>query len=245
MMKTVYIYSLSDPNTNEIRYIGKTVDPFYRFWNHIHEARHNKRAKNEQKLEWIRGLLANGLRPILSIIEEIPTEIWEEREMYWIAKYKEEGSSLLNVTKGGRNGVVSKECRAALAKCKDRGRPKGWHHTDEARAKIKAKRALQVITEEHRHNISIAIKGKKRSEEQKQKVRGVKKSEIGRQNIARGRIGVGIKKVQQITPNGEILIFDSSFEVAYFYNTDVGRVHKQCNNPNIKSKKLKGKFSYI
>ena len=42
-MKTVYIYALCNPDSEEIRYVGKTVDPFYRLWGHIHEARASKK----------------------------------------------------------------------------------------------------------------------------------------------------------------------------------------------------------
>ena len=155
MMKTMYIYSLSDPVTEEVKYVGKTVDPLNRFWGHIHEAKRRKKGKNEKKAEWIRELLSNGLRPKLNIIEEIPTEIWEEKEIYWIAEFIKKGHNLLNVTKGGKCGVISQKCREALSHCTTRGHKKGeFHHTEETKIKIRAKRALQVMTFKHKESIS-------------------------------------------------------------------------------------------
>lgn len=153
-MKTVYIYSLSDPESEEIRYVGKTVDPFNRFWGHIHEAKNNIKGKNEDKAKWIKSLLEKGIRPKLDILEEVLTEVWEEKEKEWINKYEREGNNLLNKTKGGKTGIISENCKIALSKSKNRGRKKGTKHSEETKEKIRAKRALQVITYKHRLNIS-------------------------------------------------------------------------------------------
>ena len=153
-MKTVYIYALCNPDSEEIRYVGKSVDPFYRLWGHIHEARASKKVKNQQKSEWIKNLLLQGEKPKLKILEEVLTEEWEQKEIYWIDKCINEGHKLLNITKGGKTGIVSDKCRKALSNCKTRDQKKGFKHSEETKRIIKEKRALQVITTEHKLNIS-------------------------------------------------------------------------------------------
>ena len=49
-------------------------------------------------------------------------------------------------------------------------RPAGWKHTEEARAKIRAKRALQVITPETREKIRVAHTGLKHTVDELRKM---------------------------------------------------------------------------
>lgn len=68
---------------------------------------------------------------------------------------------------------------------------KGRTHSDEAKAKIKAKRALQTITEETRAKMSIAHKGRKNSPDAIERVRqshiGSKRSEETKQKLRESR----------------------------------------------------------
>lgn len=163
MKKTTFIYTLSDPDTLEVRYVGKANNIKYRLWAHLTEAK--KDSRNLRKCNWIKKLLAQGKKPIIEIVEEVSIEFWKESEMYWISQFKAWGFNLINMTKGGECGVISENCKKALAKSK-RGHVKGtFKHSEETKALIKQKRALQVISEEHRKNISLAMKGVKKSDE--------------------------------------------------------------------------------
>jgi len=104
-MNTFYIYSLKNPITNEIRYIGKTGDLHRRLQNHIsHSKTHNTRICN-----WIKSLITNNLLPIIDIIEICNDSNWEEREIYWIQYYKDLGFNLVNFRKGGNEPEPSKK----------------------------------------------------------------------------------------------------------------------------------------
>lgn len=92
---TIYIYSLNDPDTDEIKYVGKTNDPKRRIAEHLIDR--TKSYKNS----WIKGLLQKNKNPNLKIIEECFESNWEERERYWIKYYKDLGYSLTNLTDGG------------------------------------------------------------------------------------------------------------------------------------------------
>lgn len=96
-MKKVYIYGLSDPITNEIRYIGKTVNMKNRYKKHVYQSKYLKTKIGN----WIKKLISINLKPNILLIEECEENNWIEREKYWIKKYKEDGYNLLNIHEGG------------------------------------------------------------------------------------------------------------------------------------------------
>lgn len=95
IMKT-YIYTLSHPITNEVRYVGKTVNPKQRKHNHSNIAR----DKGTYKRNWINSLKIQNLKPNFEIIDEIDSD-WKFWEKYWISQFKVWGFSLCNYTLGG------------------------------------------------------------------------------------------------------------------------------------------------
>lgn len=103
---SIDIYSLSDPISNEIRYIGKSVDAKRRFYNHIKMA---KSGDKRHISNWINKLLKDGKRPVLNIIERCNNDNWIEREMFWISNYKH--LNLCNHSNGGEGaGIGHKNC---------------------------------------------------------------------------------------------------------------------------------------
>jgi hypothetical protein len=97
---TTFIYVLIDPETNEIRYVGKSDNPRKRLDGHVY----SNKDSNRHKLNWVRKLARNKLKPVMQVIEETPYELWKERECYWIAYYRAQGCILLNVAEGGGGG---------------------------------------------------------------------------------------------------------------------------------------------
>lgn len=100
-MKT-FIYSLVDPITNQIRYVGKTVNLEQRLYNHINHAKTMKYKRHVYY--WINSLLKQGKLPIMNVLEECKTD-WQEREQYWIEQHKE---NLCNHTLGGEGRLGSR-----------------------------------------------------------------------------------------------------------------------------------------
>lgn len=95
-MTPVYIYGLVDPETNQIRYIGKSIRPFERLTNHMNEK------SNCHRSHWLQSLKRKGLKPTLVIFEEIIGEWpWQEAEIYWISRGRKLGWPLTNNTNGG------------------------------------------------------------------------------------------------------------------------------------------------
>jgi hypothetical protein len=100
-MRIIYIYSLKDPETNQIRYIGKTTNINTRLKSHITRSRHN----TYHSARWVQSVIKKGLRPIIGLVEECTEENWVEREKYWIAYYREH-FDLTNVLDGGEGGFI-------------------------------------------------------------------------------------------------------------------------------------------
>lgn len=93
-----YIYTLSDPITMEIKYVGQTNEPKRRFNDHISSSiNENSDLYNTYKARWIRKLISNDLMPIIKIIEECENlEQSNLREKYHIDKFTNEGCRLTN-----------------------------------------------------------------------------------------------------------------------------------------------------
>lgn len=92
----VYIYALRAP-CGAIRYVGKTGDPKKRLEGHAYPNRRNITPV----ARWCRKLKKAGGVPAMEILEEVPASSWEDAERRWIARLKEDGCDLLNVSGGG------------------------------------------------------------------------------------------------------------------------------------------------
>lgn len=95
-MKT-YIYILVDPITNQIRYIGKSNNPFQRFKNHKNRCR----DKNTHKRNWINKLRLKGVNPEIEVIDTVDIKDWKYWEKFWIQYFKSIGCNLTNNCDGG------------------------------------------------------------------------------------------------------------------------------------------------
>ena len=111
IMTEVFIYSLEDPETKEIRYIGKTVQKLEkRLTAHIYESKHRK----NHKCNWINKLNKNGNNPTIKLIDIVSEDDWEFWEMYWIERFKSWGFNLVNHTPGGEGYRHSKETKEKI-----------------------------------------------------------------------------------------------------------------------------------
>jgi hypothetical protein len=104
--KKYEIYQLKDPITNEIKYVGVTTNGLSkRLSQHISDV---KRRPELYKAKWINSLLKQNLKPVIELIEVCDILTWEEREIYWIKKYKDEGLKLTNLHPGGAGICLAK-----------------------------------------------------------------------------------------------------------------------------------------
>lgn len=150
--KLIYIYTLTDPITFDIRYVGITARLKERYRQHICTTfKHLTHTK-----AWIKGLKMKNLLPIMEVIEVTTEENCEWLEKYWISQFKCWGFNLTNLTIGGE-GI------------------NGFKHSIEARLKITkaglgripSKKSITALNKynknksiQHRINHSKAMKGK-------------------------------------------------------------------------------------
>ncbi len=103
----VSIYVLKDPDSKEIRYVGKTIDPKRRLSQHIKDSQ--RRTAHVQC--WILSLLSQGKNPVIEVIDEVPDDLWESAEMGYIHLYRSRGTRLTNIGIGGDGGTFTAEVR--------------------------------------------------------------------------------------------------------------------------------------
>jgi hypothetical protein len=102
-MKNWIIYTLANPRTTEVRYVGWTGrSPERRLEEHIRAA---LRLEHTFKDRWVLSLLSAGLAPVIEVIDSGSGDGWAEAEKRWIAFYRASGARLANGTEGG-DGVV-------------------------------------------------------------------------------------------------------------------------------------------
>ena len=147
-----FIYALIDPETDVIRYIGKSIKPWDRLRAHVNEP-----PSNCHRSHWLQSLKAKRLEPLMVILESVRGEWpWQEAEKYWIARGWREGWSLTNNTSGG-DGVpdLPPETRARMA-----ATWKGRKHRPETLIKLGAWKRNKASTET-RAKMSASQTGRK------------------------------------------------------------------------------------
>jgi hypothetical protein len=96
-MENTFIYALSDPRDNQIRYIGKANKPKDRYNNHYNSSR----DKDTHKRNWINSVRKDGFRPEMIVLDEVPKTEWQYWEKFYICLFKTWGFNLVNYTNGG------------------------------------------------------------------------------------------------------------------------------------------------
>lgn len=133
------IYALCDPNTGEVRYVGKTVRAVEdRVKGHVQGSR----WMETHCARWLRKL---GTAPDVLILEE--TDDLDRAERDWIAGLRAIGYRLTNLTNGGtgNDGTMKPFI--------------GHSHTPELKAAWSKKRKGVPKSKTHREAISRAMMG--------------------------------------------------------------------------------------
>jgi len=191
------IYTLTDPLTNQIRYVGKTIQSLsVRRNRHVQDA---KRRLNHRAC-WIRGLLAKGVKPIIELLEEVPNADWQESERFYISYFRFLGFRLTNILDGGDCNVPMKYISKKLSVA-----GMGRTHTPETKQKISVANSGPnngmygaVISARERAKRRRFHTGKKMSPEAIDKTRA---ANLGRKNTREAR-----EKMRIVSPNKKPLL---------------------------------------
>lgn len=191
-----FLYTLSDPKTNLVRYVGKTcVHPNIRYAQHLFQWKRSKRLTHVNS--WIKKLHNNNLKPILTVIDDqVPKELIHTREIDLIKLYKACGANLCNMTMGGEGTLGYKHSQDSISKrLSSISKSKLWEE--------KHIRHSQIMKDKYQSGELVPI-AKRLSVEQKK-------------NMARA-ISEGLKKtITVIEKNtGKVLIFKGYQEFATY-----------------------------
>lgn len=97
-----FIYTLEDPDTNEVRYIGKTISPLnIRLTKHLASCK----RENNYRTNWIKSIIKKGKKPIIKMIDSCPWDESQKLETNYISQYKDNGYRLVNLTDGGEGNL--------------------------------------------------------------------------------------------------------------------------------------------
>lgn len=160
--------------------MGKSTNPAKRVSSHLYAKERCHRT------HWISFLRAQGLRPTLEIIDEVPDEHWQQLEIAYIEFFREQGCNLTNGNDGGEGGhnpsleTVAKRRAANLGEKNPnfgrqyspeerakQGRPGEKHHmfgkkhSPETRAKIRASLTGKKRSPESCAKQSLSVTGEK------------------------------------------------------------------------------------
>lgn len=150
-MRTVWIYTLSDPFTLEVKYVGKTVRVNRRLNDHL---KCNGKSKKDA---WIKSLVNKGSKPVLDVVEITDEENCNWLEQYWISQFRTWGFNLKNMTEGGDGSYGLTPWNKGL---------KGsFKHSDESKLKMSLSRKGKYLGE------SNPLFGRKMSPEVVEKLR--------------------------------------------------------------------------
>lgn len=151
MERYVKIYVLKNPITDDIHYVGRSINPNVRYRSHIHLAIKSK--KKNKKDAWICSLISSNLKPKMEIIDSVLEKNAIENEMFWINELKKT-CDLKNERDYVENGYLfSEETRKKMSEA----------------AKRTCNRRGTITSEEGRRNIGKGKLGTKQSSKQIEK----------------------------------------------------------------------------
>ena len=206
------IYSLVDPRTLEVRYVGVTFRGKARFREHLSRAATGGKTHRDC---WIRSLIAAGLRPTYGVLERGSGDGWPKREQFWIAAHK---PTLTNHTNGGEGSpgyVPTQELRRRWSAMRSgvpyaqgrRAAMLGRKHSPEAVEKIRRASTGRIMPATMKTKVSAARKGKPLSTEHRARLaaahRGNRLSEEHRRKIAASTTN---RKPVQCVETGEVFV---------------------------------------
>jgi hypothetical protein len=98
----MYVYSLSDPRTSEVKYIGQTSRVDLNRPRQHAKSSSLSRERNLHKKFWIMELKKQGLMYDIDILERTSgKEALNEAEVFWISYFRFIGAKLTNLSEGG------------------------------------------------------------------------------------------------------------------------------------------------
>jgi len=228
----IFIYTLSNPDTFEVRYVGISKNIKRRYKEHIKESKKG----NNYKSCWIRSL---NKMPIIDIIDECSIFDYTFWEKYYITLFKSWGFKLTNLTDGGEgaNGYrFNQESKNKMSENRkgDKNGFYGKKHSEENKI------LMSYLKAEKYDGDKNPMYGKKHKDLSKIIMSQKKK------NLYNGENNPRAKKLYQYTLEDKLIkIWNTAKECADFYFISRGNIsafakHNTNKNNNISYKILNG-----
>jgi hypothetical protein len=234
------IYGLLEPNTHEIKYIGKTINLKERVRKHLQPS---KLVKKNYKNNWLNKLIKNNERPIVVVLENCSSEEnLNDAEIKWISHYLDIGCSLTNATIGGDGGKMLPESITKMKMTKkENPQTPYWLN--------------KVFSETHRNNISCGKKGYTPTIETRNKLseshKGLNIWSKGKQlsleikekmSMSKSGKPKNLTPVYQLSLNNEIIKeWGNPYEAEQFLSISRGKINSVCNG----KRKTTGGFKWV
>lgn len=236
----VSIYTLSDPLTKEVRYVGKTSGkPSSRFSQHLYQWKRCT-GKISHVNAWIKSLANKNLKPVQEVIDIVDEVYWIEAEQGYIRLFKSYGCKLTNLTHGGEGTSGYKATKSSiekrLASCRqsDSWKEKNRRHSDIMKT-LHAEKVISFGTS-HLPDEKRKMIGKKHSEKLKQRYLT---NPDGIANMIKARS----VPVNLINEHGETLLsFCSVSEAGRFFNIAPTNITRVCKGKAIYTNGLRFKY---
>ena len=169
-MSKVFIYGLVDPRTNEIRYIGKTINIAARLKGHVREIKDSR--INTKKIMWLRELNEIGLHPLITVLEEVDESCWGEKEKEYIARFRKL-SNLTNTLEGGEGPSFDTYRDEDYIKQQSENQKKVWQNPEYRKKALKTLEKISSNKEYHKKHSEYM---KKRISEDEEFVKNLRKA---------------------------------------------------------------------
>lgn len=195
-----YIYSIYNKVTF-LRYIGLSTSIKRRFTEHKRSLNKNNHYNDYLQNAWNKYGQENF---IFQLVEICDVDILNEREQFYISLFMSDDSRFgYNLTSGGKSTKMSESTRKKMS--------------------IAHMGKKNPRTPEHTANLAKALKGRKLSEDQKNKVK-LRIKENG--HPLQGKLHPARKQIYCIT-NGET--YESTLDAGRKLNLDPSAINKVCN----------------
>ena len=169
MERAWHVYTLADPRSGAVRYVGWSFNPRQRLAGHMNEAK----RKISHKGRWLQQL--GGARPDLEVGESGEGPGWAAAERRWIAHFRTSGAPLTNLTDGGE------------------GTP-GFRPSAETRAKMSAARVGHRRSAESIAKTAAALRGRKQAQEHVSRLAAVRRGRVPLAAMEAARMAVTGRK---------------------------------------------------
>ena len=235
---TTNIYTLTDPITNEIRYVGKANNVSKRYYKHCRLT-----DKNTHKNNWINKLLKKNLKPIVDIIDVVPINEWVFWETYWISQIRAWGFDLTNSTDGGDGYTFGN--RTSFKKGQ-KAWNKGLTPDEKTKEKIRVANIGKTQTNETRNKRSESLKNN-RFDNTKELIKSGKKTRF-KKGVSSWNKGKNIsnkksKPVEQLTLDGDFICEHINYnEASKAVNGNAEAIRKCCVGESKKSAGFKWRY---